>query len=465
MSKANKKELPYSHKGDLTKGAVHKHLIRLTAPMVWGLFAVISVQLADTYFISLMGTKELAGISFTFPVTMLISHFLFGVNIAVSSVVSRLIGQKKRAIIQRVVLHAVMLSVTISSVIAVIATLALEPIFTLMGADEASMQIIKDYMPIWLIGFIFLSIPLTGNSAIRASGHAFGPAVIMTISALVNVILDPILIFGLLGAPALGVKGAAIATLIAYICAMFAGLYLQIIREKIIAIDSLHLGELKDSMKRLLIIAIPAGISFTIMPFTGAVIIALLATHGTAAVAAYGVVTRVEGVAMITIIALSTGMAPIIGQNWGAELYERVHKTINQTIGFNFVWSMSVALILGVFATPIASTFSNDPEVIKITRMFFLIVPITYAFGNLVFSWASSFNAMGMPKRSFVMILVKAFVLIIPAVHIGNALYGVAGIFCALASVNIIAGIFFHIISWRKCHKSEEARLEAEASA
>lgn len=425
---------------------------------------MISVQVVDTYFIGLLGTKELAGVAFTFPITMMISHFLFGINIAVSSVISRLIGQKQHDTVHRVVLHAIMLSVTVSATIALITFAALEPIFNLLGADDISMSVIKDYMPIWLIASIVLAIPVTGNSAIRASGHAFGPAMVMTVSAVVNVILDPILIFGLFGAPELGVQGAAIATLAAFITAMITGLYLQLKVHKITATDSLHLDQFKDSMKRLLVIAIPAGITNIIMPFTAAVITALLAVHGAAAVAAFGVASRVEGIAMITIMALSTGMAPIVGQNWGAELYDRVHKAINQAIGFNFAWSLGVAIILGLFATPIASAFSNDPEVIKLTRLFFFIVPVTYAFGNLVYGWASSFNAMGKPKRAFVMIATKAIFLTIPAILIGNAIYGVTGIFCALASVNMIAGISFHLLSWRTCHKSEDEHLAAEAA-
>ena len=91
------KPLPYANKGDLTSGSVKNHLIRLTIPMVWGILAVIAVQLADTYFIALLGdTDILAGISLTFPVTMIISHIVFGINIAMSSVVARLLGEKKK---------------------------------------------------------------------------------------------------------------------------------------------------------------------------------------------------------------------------------------------------------------------------------------------------------------------------------------------------------------------------------
>lgn len=455
--KMPKKDLPYKNKGDLTNGPISKHLIRLTVPMIWGIFAIISIQLIDTYFISLLGTNELAGVSFTFPVTMGLSHLIFGINIAMSSVISRMIGEKKIDDARRITLHGIVMAFTTASVTSLLCYIFLGPIFTLLGADDLTLPVIKEYMPLWLLGFVFLSIPMNGNSAIRAGGDTTRPAIVMTFISLLNLALDPVLIFGYFGAPAMGVAGAALATFIAYILGTILGLYFLIFDKKLIALDGLHLDKFKDSMRRLLFIAIPAGITNIIQPVTNAVIIALLATYGPEAVAAFGVASRVEAFALLVIIALATSMAPIIGQNWGAEKFDRVHKTINLSIGFNVVWSFAVALVLGVFSSAIARAFSDDPQVVRYTVLFFWIVPFSYAFGNLVFGWASSFNAMGMPQRAFVMITVKSLILTVPAVLIGGHLYGVIGIFIAIAAVNISSGAFFHALSWRTCMKREHA--------
>lgn len=449
-TKTAPKPLPYKDKGDLTKGPVPGHLIRLTIPMIWGLLSVISVQLADTYFISLLGTEKLAAISFTFPVTMILTHLIFGLNIATASVVARLIGEKKREDVRRVVQHGVLMAFMASATIALICYIFLDPLFTALGADETALATIKRYMPFWLIGFAFIAVPMNGNSAIRAGGDTTLPAIVMMSVAFINVVLDPILIFGLLGFPALGVQGAALATLCAYIWGLVLGLYFLIVKKDLICLDSLHLDKVKDSLKRLLVIAIPAGITNIIMPATNAAIITLLAAYGPEAVAAFGVVSRIEAFAMLAVIALAIGMAPVIGQNWGAKIYSRVHQTINMAIGFNLIWSFTIALLFGLFAKNIAGLFSDDPAVIYYATLFFWIVPFSYAFGNLVFGWSSAFNALGMPERSFVMIVTKA-ALIVLGVFIGSWFLGVMGIFIALAVVNVVAGIFFHIISWRTC--------------
>ena len=445
----------YKNKGDLTNGAITAHLVRMTIPMIWGMLAIISVQLADTYFIALLGTTELAAISFTFPITMILTHLLFGINIAISSVVSRLIGSGERDRAQSVTLHALMMAFGFASVMSLGSYAFLETIFETLGADHQTLPIVLEYMPIWLVAFVILAIPVNGNSAIRANGDSLLPAVVMITIAVINCILDPMLIFGFGPIPAFGVKGAAIATLCAYVAGFCGGIYILAVVKNMLP-STLRLDLFKDSLKRLVVIAIPAGIANIVMPLTSAVIVSIIAQYGAEAVAAYGVVTRVEALAFIAVIALGVGMAPIIGQNWGAKNYPRVHETINLSIKFNLIWSFGVAIILGLLAVQVAGIFSDDPIVIYYAKLFFWIVPISYAFGNLVFGWSSIFNAIGQPQRSFVMIVVKAFAMTIPAVFIGAHFYAIIGIFVALSAVNIISGIVFHYLSWKHCLECED---------
>ncbi len=450
------KPLPYSHKGNLTDGPVRAHLMRMTWPMLWSLLAVIGVQLTNTWFISRLGTTELAAISYTFPITMLISHLIFGLNIALSSVISRLIGEKKIEDMRRVTLHGIILGVAASIVVSLIAYITLDPLFKSLGAGPDTLPIIRDYMPLWLLATVILAVPVNGNSAMRAAGDATTPAVIMTLMAGVNFILDPILIYGWFGAPALGVMGAALSTTIAYSVALVLGVYYLTIKKKLVSTDGLHLDKFKDSLRRLVVIAIPAGVANIIQPAVGAVIVMLLAVHGNEAVAAYGVATRIEALTMIFVIALALGMAPIVGQNWGAGRYSRVHEAISTAIRFNYIWSFFVAVFLALFSMPLARMFSDDPVVIEATHLFFWIVPCSYAFGNLVFGWSSAFNAMGLPRRAFVMIFAKS-ALTIPAAWVGSQLYGVPGIFCAVAIINTVSGLTADFISNRHMRSLERA--------
>lgn len=449
-------------KGDLTRGSVRAHLVRLTLPMTWGILAIISFQLVDMFYISLLGTRELAAISFTFPVTYTIFSLVMGMTIAAASVLSRQIGRGNWARVRRLTTHALLIAALTGLVAAVLGYAFMDPLFRAMGADEDTLSLIRDYMVIWFLGSIFINTPMVGNAAMRAAGDAVTPAIIMTVVALVNVILDPIMIFGLFGFPRMEMQGAALSTVLANGCAMVAGLYVIARKKHMLTRSRRHMRLFADSARRFMFIAIPAGITNTIQPLTNAVLVALLAASGHEAVAAFGVATRVEAFAFVIIMGLSVAMAPVIGQNFGAGKRDRVAETLRSAILFCVIWSAGVALVLAVFAHPVADIFSDDAAVIEAAVLYFWIVPVTYIFGNLVPGWASAFNAMGAPQRAFIMIFIRYVAAAIPLAFIGAHLYGAAGIFGAIAVSNILTGIGFHL--WNRNYCRDKAFAEPSPS-
>lgn len=440
-------------KRDLTQGSITRHLIRLSVPMTWGILAIISFQLVNMFYISMLGTQALAAITFTFPVTYTLFSIVMGMGIATSSVISREIGKGNMARVRRITTHALIIAVLMGAAFAVLGMLFMKPLFRAMGADETMMPIISDYMTVWFLGSVFINLPFVGNAAIRATGDTIFPAAVMTVVAVANAILDPILMFGLLGFPRMEVHGAAISTLIANGCAMLAGLYVIGVRKKMLTRSRRHWRLLGDSAKRLLFIAVPVGVTGIIQPVVNAILIAMLAAFGHEAVAAFGIVSRVEALAFVVIMGVAVGMGPIIGQNFGAAKYERVQETLNKAIAFSVIWSLFVAVILFAFARPVAGLFSHEPGVVDATVLFFMIVPFTYIFGNLVQGWGSAFNAMGYPKRSFVMIFVRLVVLNIPLAMAGAHFYGVAGVFGAIAITNLVTGVIFHVMNRAYCRE------------
>ncbi len=446
----------YSAKGDLTQGSVTKHLIRLSVPMIWGILAIVSFQLVDTWYISMLGTTELTAMAFTFPVTYILFSLVLAQGIAASSVLSRLIGKGNMSRVRRVATHSLIFAFLSGVAFAVLGLATTDPLFEMMGATPEMMPIIRDYMHIWFAGSIFLTIPMVGNSGIRATGDTFTPAMIMTSAAILNAMIAPVLVFGLFGFPRLEVQGAAIATLLANIGTTIAALYVLYYKKRLISRSRWHMSLFKDSIKKLLAVAVPVSIATILQPASAVVLTTLLAKHGASAVAAFGIANRVEAFVFVIIMALATGMAPIIGQNWGAGRYDRVHETLRIAIKFSVYWSIGAAVVLVAGAEKIARAFTTDPVVIHETMLYFWIIPVTYALGNLVQGWSSAFNAMGMAKQSFNMIAIKLIVLTIPAALIGSHVYGVAGIFAAIALVNMVTGIGFHLYNRRLCRKHEQ---------
>jgi putative MATE family efflux protein len=439
-----------NHKGNLVEGPIGAHLVRLSVPMIWGILAIISFQLVDTYYISRLGAAQLAAIGFTFPVTMTVFSLIIGMGIAMSSVLSRKIGGGNHHDVIRIATHGLILAALAAIILTVIGFAILNPLFHALGADEAMMPMIRDYMTIWLLGVIFIAIPIVGNSAIRATGDTLIPALSMISASVLNAIIGPFLIFGLAGFPRLEIRGAAIATLISYILAMSLSLYVLYARKKLIFREGLSLDRFGESAKQLLAIAIPAGIASLIQPFTQGVITAILASYSIHAVAAYGVVTRIEAMAFVIIMALATGMSPVLGQNMGAGKIERVRETLRLALLFCVGWSFFMAIILGIFAQHLAAVFSGNPEIIHYTALYFWIVPFSYAAGNLVQGWGAALNAIGRARQSAMMIIIKMIILQIPLALLCNKLWGAGAVFASIAAVNVATGLYYHFHHWKR---------------
>lgn len=446
----------YANKGDLTVGDIRGHLVRLSVPMLWGILAMLSFQLVNTFYISLLGTEKLAAITFTFPVTYSIFAIFMGFGIAMSSVVARLIGEKKHDDVKRVTTHGLLMVALASLIVTIPGLIFMDALFRAMGANDDMLHMIDDYMAIYYVGATFICMPIVGNAAMRASGDTKVPATILCTAAIANALIDPVLIFGLFGFPRLELQGAAISTVLANGVAMLAGFYV-LKRKDMIGLPYLkNLSEFSDSAKRLLFIAIPAGLTSALPAVLNSVIIALLSQSGPAPVAAFGVATRVEAFVFVVMMALAVGMAPIIGQNWGAGRYDRVRETLRQALAFCVIWSVGVALVLGFFAHPLAKFFSEDVAVQDMIILYFLIVPFSYPFSNLVSGWGSAFNAMGKPHYSAGVLFLKMIVLMIPATYMGYHLYGPSGVFAAIALINVITGIVFHVFGWTRCSRKAE---------
>ncbi len=435
-------------KYDLTEGSIPRHLVRMTIPMIWGIMALISFQLVDAYYISRLGTLQLASISYTFPVTYGIFSIFIGFGVATSSVISRMIGERRTEDMKRVASHSLLIVLIASTIIGLLGLVLIEPIFNAIGAKPEELELIKSFMVPYLLATFFVSMPIVGNATLRASGDAIAPAIIMTVAAILNALINPVLIFGLFGFPRMELMGAAIGTIFANMIAMIACLVLMHRRG---VIDFAHIKNLvhfSDSTKRILLIALPVGITGLLPAILGSVINHLLSQAGPEAVAAYGAAGRMEAFLLVILMALSIGMGPIIGQNWGAQKLDRVKETVKYAISFSVIWSVTTALLISFFAHPIARLFSSDAAVRENLVLYLVIVPMTYFAGNLSHGWGSTFNAIGKPQISASMIFIKMIILCIPAVFIGNAIAGVTGIFIAIAIINCITGAAYHFWAW-----------------
>ena len=242
----------------LTQGKPSKAIISMMVPMVIGLIVMIGNGLVAAYFIGKLGYIQLAAVSYAFPVWFIVSGVVMGLGVGTSSLVARAIGSDDKKTVKKIATHSMILAVVSGSLLTFAGLSSIDFIFGLLGANEETMPYVREYMEVYFWGALFLAVPMIGNSVLRASGDAKTPSLLMASSALINAILDPILIFGWFVAPSLGVQVAAFASVVANITFLIASLSILILRDDLIQFINQTIAAILHSWKKILHVGLPA---------------------------------------------------------------------------------------------------------------------------------------------------------------------------------------------------------------
>lgn len=448
---------PMSSSQDLLTGPIAPTLTKMTKQVMYGMIMLMSFNLVDTFFIGLLGTEPLAAISFTFPVTFTIISLAIGLGIGTSAIVAKANGSGNKEESKEDGQGALILSFLLVILLAIVMYNLTDIIFSALGASQELMPLIHSYMDVWYIGSVFLMLPMIGNAILRANGDTKTPSILMGGTGLINAILDPILIFGLGPVPAFGIMGAAIASVVSWGVGLLIIIYILTVRKRLISTQLINFKELIVIAKKILKIGLPAAGANMLTPIAMAVLTAIIASYGTAAVAGFGVGSRIESIASLVVLALSMTLPPFISQNFGANQWQRVFDAYKQTTKFVMIWQLIVYLVLCLAAGLIAFAFGkDDPEVMYVIKLFIWTMPIGYGLQGIIILTNSSFNALHKPMYALVLSVVRLFVFFVPFAYLGSYFYGLPGLFVG----GVIGNIFTALIAYRWFVRTVESSIE-----
>lgn len=436
---------------NLLTGSISKHILRLALPSIFGMFSFTIFNLTDTYFVSQLGTNALAAMGFTFPVVMIVGAISGGMSAGAASLLSRAKGAKDYHLMQRIATDGILLSLIFVMCISFIGIFSMDKVFTLLGADLDTLPLVKDYMLVWYCFVVVVVTPPVCDSCMRASGDMVRPFIVMIICAVFNIILDPLLIHGYWIFPRLGIQGAALATIIARGIGMIATLSFAHFHHRLLSLKFYNTKEILDSWKGILKVGVPS-IAVLFMPqLLRTVLTALVSSvGGTVAVAAIAVGTRTES--FVTIITGGVGMAlmPIIGQNWGAGNYERVHETRKIAIKFALIYGVIVFALSFPLAKPVSRIFTTD-EAVVLHSAYYLWIMIFGMIGLNITNWMSqAFTTIGRPIWTVVLNVIGILVVVLPLAILGKMIYSYIGILLGICLGQILVGIGAVILSKNK---------------
>jgi putative MATE family efflux protein len=453
-------------KPKLTQGPVGKHLVDMTVPVLFGIATMMGQGLIDTWFIGRVGDAELAAFGFGFPILMIVTSVAIGLGAGTSSVVARAIGADDHERAKRLSTDSLLLSFVVTAIISAIGILTINPLFRLLGAPDELLPLIRGFMTILYMGVPFIVVGMVGMASMRATGDTRLPSMLMILAAVLNVILDPILIFGVGPVPAMGLNGAAMAALLARATIFVGTLYLMRHRLDMVSFEKPDPAEMRQSWRDVLHVGIPAAGTNIIVPVGAAVVTAMIARFGPDAVAGFGVASRIESMMLVMYYALSAIIGPFVGQNFSAGKEERILRALWLCTAFSIGSGLAIAALLASLSGWLPGLFSDSESVRQVTSMFLWIVPVSYGTYGMVMVMNASFNGLGYPMPGVVISVCRIAVLYIPIALVAMQFFDVGGIFAAYSIANIVSGLgayaWTRSVVRRRC--AEDAALRQAAA-
>ena len=423
-------------------------LLRMSASNGVSILAAASFGLVDTFFIGQLGTEALTAINFTHPLTLFLLSYILGIGIALSSLLARAIGEKKKTQLTALFQHSALFTLISTSLIAFIFYSITPLLISWFHLPEKTLQLAKDYLSLWYLAFPIFGLMRLNQQALKSFGFVKSNAIIISSSALLNIMLDPLLIFGVGSWEGLGIQGASFASLIAWLASFL--LSIIILKKKVATLflkQTFHISALKQSLLRIYTIAAPSALTLTMTPIMNSSLLILLARTNVEAMTAFGTGLQIQSFCLVGAIALSHTLVPFLAQNLGANQEKRAYEGLYQSYRILLTGYLILFVILHYNCAWIAALFTSNEHVLIWLTLYLKWMPLSFAPLSIMIVYANALNAYQKPLFSVAINIVRSFVLALPMALIGQQLFQESGIFYAALIANLIMGIVCFYLS------------------
>lgn len=440
----------------LTEGSILSSLVRLALPIILANVLHTTYQLIDTFWLGRLSANAVASVSISFPILFLVLSLGGGLTLGGSVIVAQYFGAENKEKVNYSASQTVVVIFIISIFLALIAYLFAEPMMMLIGAEPPILGDSVDYFQVSSFGFIFLFMFFVFQSLMRGIGDVMLPMYVVLITVLLNLVLDPLFIFGYGIIPAYGVKGAAMASIGTQAISAIIGLGILFRGKRGIKI---HLSQMKFDwswIKRLFRIGIPTSLDQSARSAAMIFIIVLVTAYGTEVVAAYGIGVRVLSLIVIPALGFAMATTTLVGQNIGARQIKRAEKVGDLSAKIAFFGLTSIGVLLFLFAEPVTAFFvPNDPQVIKDGAMFIKIMAPSFGILGVQQVLNGVFNGAGFTQASLLITLFNMWIIRFPVAFLlsENTSLEELGLWWAFPISNLFGGavafIYYKLGYWK----------------
>lgn len=437
-------------------------LFKLSVPSIISMFIQALYSVIDSIWVARISSDALAALQLAFPIQLILIAIAVGTGIGTSSLISRLLGQGKGERASNVAEHVILLSILYGLVIGLLGIIFSKHLMSLFTEDPLLIDYGTRYIRIILIGSMAMFIPMIANNILRGEGNTLVPMIAMLIGSIINIGLDPLLIFGIGPFPELGIEGAAIATVISRLISGIFILFMLFFGKNSIKLNFKLFKYDLSIIKNIYAVGFPAMIMQFLASFMMIGLNKILGSYSSDAIAAMGIYFRLQTFVFMPVFGLNQGYIPIIGYNYGHNNPERMKKTIK--LGFIVAFSFTTLgfIIFQLFPTQLILMFDDSPDLVNIGTNALRLISLAFPIIGPAIVGSTTFQALGKGIPSLILSFSRQIILLLPLAYILSRFGGLDTIWFAFPISEVIAGVI--LIFWlRHTLKDVFSKMEIES--
>ena len=426
-----------------------KLIITMSFPIMISMLIQALYNIVDSMFVARVSEDALAAVSLCYPIQMIIVAVACGTGVGINALLSRYLGEKRFDRANSVAMHGLFLAL-INWLIFLLIGLFLSPTFLgLFSNDETIISMGVSYMQICTIFSLGVFVQITYERIMQSTGNTIYNMIIQGAGALINIILDPIFIFGYLGIPALGVSGAAIATVIGQIIAMFLGIIITKLKIKEVDI-SLRRWQLDLALiKKIYALGVPAILMQSIMSFMTVFMNMILVGFSAIAVSVFSIYYKLQQFVFMAVLGMTNALVPIVAYNYGAKKSSRIKQAINFSLLLATIIMLLGTVIFQLFPEQLLFLFDAKENMLEIGIPALKIISISFIFAGISMVLCSIFQALSKANDSLIITLLRQLILLIPLTAFLASNYGLSAGWWAFVITEICCAFLSLIFLWK----------------
>ena len=421
-------------------------LISMSVPMMLSMLIQSLYNIVDSIYVSRLGTDALTAVSLAYPLQNAIVSVAVGIGVGISTAISIHLGAGDQEKADRSATLGIALTVFHCVLFVLAGIFITRPFLSLFTDDPAILEDACDYTYIVLCLSFGALLQIAFEKIFQSIGQMKITMYLLIVGCVINIVLDPILIFGLLGFPVLGVSGAAIATVIGQICAFLLYIAVYMRKSYAVHIRLKHLKFDRSIIRQIYGVGIPSSIMMLLPSVLISILNSILTALSDVYVAVLGVYFKLQTFIYMPANGIVQGMRPIIGYNYGAGENERVRSTIRYSLGCAAMLMLAGTLLSLLIPEQIFTLFDADAELMSAGVTALRIICIGFLVSSIAVIYSGTFEALGNGRNSLIISLLRQFAVTVPLAFLLSRVWGAAGVWAAFPAGEVIAAAAAYVL-------------------